>query len=86
MTIDALVGLLRANPDFHSIVSFVPRKNTARVRIRVTRIGKFNRHGQDYRVTIGEPNYAEREFLKDCRKAGCHPKSWWGVYYPRKRK
>lgn len=70
----------------HTVTIFTPRKNTAKRRIRITRIGKPRRGSTlDYRVTIGPPNYAEREFLKDCRKAKCHPRQFTLKHYPVKR-
>lgn len=42
--------------------------------VRATRIlynGKASEQGNmEIRLTIGKPNYAEREFIKDCKKAG----------------
>lgn len=29
-----------------------------------------NRHNVEIHLTIGKPNYQEREFIKDCKKAG----------------
>lgn len=31
----------------------------------------------DIVLTIGPPNYREREFLKLCKKAACRPKRLW---------
>jgi len=71
------------DPDIHTVTIFTPNRNDAKRRIRVTRIGKPSRRSQDYRVTIGPPNYAEREFLKDCRRAKCHPKQYLLKNYPK---
>ncbi len=40
--------------------------------VKATRQGKFDRRcrQQTFILTIGKPNYAEREFIKKCRKAG----------------
>lgn len=43
--------------------------------IKISRIcyrGKLPRKGSNYefRITIGRPNYEEREFIRKCKKAG----------------
>lgn len=42
-------------------------------RVRATHHGKSN----SVLVTIGRPNYAERKFLKRCKKAGVRPRRFW---------
>ncbi len=32
--------------------------------------GKFNKNTIEVVLTIGKPNFAERQFIKDCKKAG----------------
>jgi hypothetical protein len=40
--------------------------------IKVTRIGKLKKNWttQEFKVTMGTPNYLERLFISDCIKAG----------------
>ena len=40
----------------------------------------------DIAVTIGRLNYAEREFVKLCKKAKTHPKRFWFRPFPKKKK
>jgi hypothetical protein len=42
-------------------------------RVRATRQGKTN----SIVLTLGRPNYAERKFLRLCRKAKAQPKRPW---------
>ena len=37
---------------------------------RAVRFGKFDSQGLDVRVKLGRPNFAERKFIKLCKKAG----------------
>lgn len=50
-------------------------------RIRLTRRLFKKCHGKsrygDIVVTIGKPNYREREFIAKCKKAKCTPRRWW---------
>lgn len=49
-------------------VKYVSDKHT----IKATRRGRLDKRGRaiEVLVTIGKPNYAERLFIKDCKKAG----------------
>lgn len=40
--------------------------------IKVTRMGKLDRRASrtELRVTFGRPNWAERQFIKACKRAG----------------
>jgi hypothetical protein len=39
--------------------------------IKVTKIGKPKKNSNlEFKVTIGTPNYLERQFIKDCIKVG----------------
>ena len=50
-------------------------------RIRLTRRYFKRCHGAqrygDIVVSIGKPNYREREFLKKCKMVGCKPRRYW---------
>lgn len=49
-----------------------------RIRVSAKRFKRSSRHAiQDIVVTIGRPNYLEREFLKLCRKEKTKPKRVW---------
>jgi hypothetical protein len=63
--------IMLEDPTIRSIIAFNPRLNTSKHRVKVTTTS------DGYRVTIGQPNYAERMFLKLCRKANCNPKQFW---------
>ncbi len=67
--------VLERDREVHSVVSFIPRSNTAKLRVKVTRIGNED----DFRVNIGRPNYKEKEYLKLCKKAKSNPKYYWIV-------
>lgn len=84
---DAIETLLRC-PTMRTVTVFVPPKTNCKHRVRITRRHKYhaNRNGYELLVTYGEPNYAEREFLALCKKAGCNPKRLWFKYWPEKRK
>ena len=50
----------------HSAVKYVDPK----VVIKATKRGRGEKVHIEILVTIGRPNYAERQFIKDCIKAG----------------
>jgi len=56
--------------------------------VKLTRVGKSRKvRTEDYRLTIGAPNYAERQYIKKLQKAG-EPfpvKKIHVKYYPKKR-
>ena len=70
------VHMLECEDNLETVTVFIPRRNTAKRRIRVSRIGRANKTSSDYRVTIGRPNYADREYLKLCKRAKTHPKQY----------
>jgi len=77
------VRILMDQPQIHTVTVFCSPLSDVKERVRVTRIGKRN---LDFRVKIGKPNYAEREFLKLCKEAKTAPKKFWLKPYPKKRK
>lgn len=61
--VDALM-----NSDAKTAIAYVSRRDT----VKVTRRFKIDRRNRttDLVLTIGEPGYREREFIKDAVKAG----------------
>jgi hypothetical protein len=59
-----------------SVTVFMPRNNEAKFRVRAARVSEVDKRVgyEEFRVTIGRPNYEEREFLKLCRKAKTQPR------------
>jgi hypothetical protein len=73
---------LLSDPSRHSVTVFRDEK----FRVRVTRIRKAK---DEFRVTMGKPNYAEKEYVKFCKRAkawkASHPPiRFW--LFPEKRK
>ena len=66
------VGLVLVG-GYKTVVVFLKPLSRVKRRIRVARHGKTDTMS----VTIGRPNYAERLFLKQCKKAKCKPRRLW---------
>jgi len=64
---------LLKRPKLHSVTAFCSPLSNVKERIRVTRAKK----GMGYHLEVGRPNYAEREFLRLCKRAGCRPRRFW---------
>lgn len=65
--------LILERPDLHTVTVFCSPLGAVKERVRVTRARK--RMG--YHVEIGKPNYAERQFLKLCKKAKTNPRRFY---------
>ena len=79
-----MIDRLTEEHGFRSIVRFPvtdPRK--VKERVRVTR-----KKGcpNEFLVTIGRPNYEEREHLKSCIRAKCRPRKFWFRTTPKVKK
>jgi hypothetical protein len=63
-----------------SVTVFDNPLSNVKNRIRLTRRYFKRCHGKqkygDIIVSIGKPNYAEREFLAKCKKAKCNPRRY----------
>ena len=68
MTIDALVSHLRSDRKIRSLTSF--QSKTKRIRVSRHHTKEPGMKTESFLVSVGAPNYAEREFLK---KAGPNP-------------
>lgn len=70
MTIDKMIGYLDYT-QAHRATHFISEKEIVRVTRRLVG-GKIEKNGRtrDYSVTIGKPNYEEREFLNAAKKVG----------------
>jgi len=79
---DGMEAILRIK-NVKSVTVFVPAKNDTKFRVRLTRTKKSC---NEIFITYGKPNYAEREFLKQCKRAKCHPKRMWLKYFPEKKR
>lgn len=53
-----------------SVIGFAKPLSNVKMRAKATRA----KHHTHVMVTIGKPNYAEREYLKLCKKAKTQPK------------
>ena len=69
---DAFAVLLK-DENLHTVTAFCSPLSNVKERVRITRAKK--RMG--FHLEIGKPNYAEREFLKLCKKAKRNPKRFW---------
>jgi hypothetical protein len=70
---------LQSADDIHTVSYFCGNLSDVKLRIRLTRRKySFNRkpEGNEFLVTIGKPNFREREFLKLCKKAKTNPKRY----------
>ena len=48
-----------------------------RTRVRVT----ANKVKDVFLINIGRPNFLERKFLNECKKAKCKPRRFWIKYF-----
>lgn len=62
------VAALESNPDMRRATVFLSDKLT----VKVTRRHRHSRRAryENFVLSYGTPNYAERQFLRACRKAG----------------
>lgn len=65
--IDEMIEQLEADYSIHKMTRFMSQQRTSKV-TRQGRPDKRNRQST-YVVTIGKPNYAEREFIKLLKRA-----------------
>ena len=73
--------LILVDEGIHSITGFFPPLSDVKRRVRITRL-KNGRNS--FRMDIGRPNYAERRFLKLCKKAKTKPKRFCLKPFPDK--
>lgn len=70
------------DPEMHSVTVWCGKLSwDMKERIRITRRGK-----NELIITMGRPNYAEREMLKLCKKARTNPRKFLFKYYGKKKK
>lgn len=74
-------SLLLSDPEIVSVTVFDNPLSSVKSRVRLTR-NMYKRGRNDIRdgsvtVSIGRPNYREREYLMTCRKAKCNPRRYW---------
>jgi len=74
------IEVLLRDETLKSVTVFCSPLSDVKQRIRATR-QFFYRYNDIRRGTIilsyGKPNYAEREYLKLCKKAKCLPRRFW---------
>jgi hypothetical protein len=72
----AIELIMRHN--FKSVTVFCPPLKNVVQRVRVCRPYPVRKGARinELRLTYGRPNYREREFLKQCKKANCLPRKW----------
>jgi hypothetical protein len=76
------LDMLLADETLHTVTAFCSPLSNVKQRVRVTRA----KNGNGFHIDIGKPNYAERAFLKQCKKAKCLPRRHWLKSLPAKRK
>ena len=79
---DFITGLecILTDPEMRSVTVFCGDLSNVKERIRMTRRGK-----NELIITMGKPNYGEREFLKLCKKAKAKPRRVLFKYFKKKR-
>lgn len=72
------IELIMRHRDFKTVTVFCSPLKNVKKRVRASWQHKRNKYdtGNTILVTIGKPNYKEREFLKQCKKAKCLPRKW----------
>jgi hypothetical protein len=73
---DALEMILR-NAELKTVTLFCAPLSGTKQRVRISRRKRFK---NELVICWGRPNYAEREFLKLCKKAKTNPKRYWLKY------
>lgn len=82
--IPKMVELLMADPTRRRVTKFLSPALTVKATYRGKRDGRERRHIVS--VTFGPPNYAERQFIKDCQSAGePFPVKKLQIYAPARR-
>lgn len=78
---DFITGLesILSDTNMRSVSVFCSPLDDVKQRIRITRRGK-----DSLILTMGRPNYREREFLKHCKKAKTKPRKTWFQFYKEK--
>ena len=78
---DFVTGLecILDDPEMRSVSVFCGDRSDVKQRIRMTRRGK-----DSLIITMGKPNWRERELLKSCKKAKCKAPKVWFKFYKRK--
>jgi len=71
---DAVLTVLEGE---HKTVVAFPDRAKPTLRVRATLHGKKVGRDNTVHVTVGRPNYEEREFLRQCRKALTKPRYLW---------
>lgn len=66
---DGIDAAMRAPKEIRTVSVFCNPLRDVKQRVRVSWRGK-----NELLVTFGKPNYAEREFLRKCKRAKCLPR------------
>jgi len=79
---DFIIGLesILSDPEMRSVSVFCSPLADVKQRIRMTRRGK-----DSLIITMGRPNYREREFLKLCKKAKTKPRKVWFQFFKKSK-
>jgi hypothetical protein len=77
---DGIETMLR-HDKLKTVTVFCSPLSNVTQRVRVTR-----KYKDTFVVTFGKPNYSEREFLSDCKRAKCNPRRLWLKFLGKKRK
>ena len=79
---DFVTGLecILGDPCMRSVSVFCGDLSDVKQRIRMTRRGE-----DSLIITMGKPNWSERELLKSCKKAKCKAPKVWFKFFSRKK-
>jgi hypothetical protein len=76
------LNILLSEPTVHTVTGFCVSKGKETERVRIT---KHKNDHKDIRLSIGKPNYLEREFLKLSKKTNSRVPPFWIKYFPKKK-
>ena len=63
------IHMILKQPELHTVTAFCSPLSNVKERVRITR----HKKRMAYHLEIGRPNYAERQYLKRCKKAKRSP-------------
>lgn len=75
------IEIILRNPEIKTVTVFCSPLKIITKRVRITRMF-YN--SIELRVTAGKPNFAEREYIKLCKKAKCNPRRLWLKFFKKK--
>lgn len=76
------IEMIMRDPNLYTCTVFCSPLSKVTQRVRITRVGKGSK---SLVINYGKPNYAEREFLKLCKKAKTNPRRFLLKSFPKKK-